>query len=157
MAWTESLSAMFTSASKENRRQAAYCAGRTLALKGSTEQHGADWSEVLDLGGVGVGDLKVDMIKIQFTCMKLSVCMCYMCVVMWFLAGSLHNYVSIIWKDFLRDHSQGSHLYENGSMFSTYFARQVMWATQIVTGLYFSPTELKSVWKSRLNLVEEVL
>lgn len=110
MAWTESLSAMFTSASKENRRRAAYCAGRTLALKGSTEQHGADWSEVLDLGGVGVGDLKVDMIKIQFTCMKLSVCMCYMCVVMWFLAGSLHNYVSIIWKDFLRDHSQGSHL-----------------------------------------------
>lgn len=78
MAWTESLSAMFTSASKENRRPAAYCAGRTLAFKGSTEQQGQ--TEVrYSTWGVGVGGLKVDMVKIQFTCMKLSVCMCYVC------------------------------------------------------------------------------
>lgn len=159
MAWTEFLSAMFASASKENRRQAANSTGRTPALKGSTEQHGADWSEVLDLGGVGVGDLKVDMIKIQFTCMKLSVYLCCMCVVMWFLAGSLHNYVSITFKDVLGDHSQGSHLsvWKMKHIFHLFCMAGHAGKTHIGTGPYFSPAELKSVWKRRLNLVEEVL
>lgn len=109
MAWTESLSAMFTSASKENRRPAAYCAGRTLALKGSTEQQGQ--TEVRYSTWEELGWVAWKWIWSKYSLHVWNyLYVCVMCVVMWFLAGSLHNYVSIIWKDFLRDHSQGSHL-----------------------------------------------
>lgn len=157
MAWTEFLSAMFTSASKENRRQAAYSTGRTRLSKEAQNSTGRT-----EVRYSTREELRWVTWKWIWSKYSLHVwnylSLCYMCIVMWSLAGSLHNYVSVIFKDFLRDHSQGSHLsvWKRKHVFHLFCTAGHVGNTQIVTGLYFSPTELKSVWK-RLNLVEEVL